>query len=122
MQCSYDSLISLWLSTDRSLGGFGWDAQHIGNYLCFVCPMQAMNRCISPSALTPSGSVPRAGEGMRRGANLPCHRLHPDGGSVRHTADLLLRHVHSHRVRSVRLHVLLPPLPCDLVQISSLGF
>ena len=47
MQCSYDSLISLWLSTDRSLGGFGWDAQRIGNYLCFVCPMQAMNRCLA---------------------------------------------------------------------------
>ena len=44
LQCSYDSLASLWLSTDRALGGFGWDAQQIGNYLCFVCPMQAMNR------------------------------------------------------------------------------
>lgn len=70
-------------------------------------------------ALTPSGSVPRAGEGVRCGANLPRHCLHPDGGSVRHAADLLLRHVHSHRVCPVRLHVLLPSLPRDLVQISS---
>ncbi|OAO14611.1 zinc induced facilitator-like 2 protein [Blastocystis sp. ATCC 50177/Nand II] len=57
MQCSYDSLISLWLSTDRSLGGFGWDAQRIGNYLCFVCPMQAMNLVLFPVLVKACGAA-----------------------------------------------------------------
>ena len=43
-QVSYDSLISLWLSADRSDGGLNMTAVDIGWLLCFVCPMQAGNR------------------------------------------------------------------------------
>ena len=42
-QVSYDSLISLWLSSNPKEGGMGWTAMDIGWFLCFVCPMQSGN-------------------------------------------------------------------------------
>ena len=42
-QVSYDSLISLWLSSNPEEGGMGWTAMDIGWFLCFVCPMQSGN-------------------------------------------------------------------------------
>lgn len=43
IQCSFDSLISLWLSAKIEDGGFGLSIKEIGWMICFICPMQAGN-------------------------------------------------------------------------------
>lgn len=43
LQCSFDSLVSLWLSSSREDGGFGLDVKQIGWFICCVCPMQMGN-------------------------------------------------------------------------------
>lgn len=43
LQCSFDSLLSLWLSSSKKVGGFGLSIEQIGWLLSFICPMQAGN-------------------------------------------------------------------------------
>lgn len=45
IQCSFDSLISLWLSAKHEDGGFGLTIKEIGWMISLICPMQAGN-CI----------------------------------------------------------------------------
>lgn len=45
IQCSFDSLISLWLSAKQEDGGFGLSIKEIGWIISLICPMQAGN-CI----------------------------------------------------------------------------
>ena len=78
LQCSFDSLASLWLSTDTTVGGFGWNAQRIGNYLCFVCPMQAMN-CIEFAQYNqPSGALSGSRQGSQSDLDVPACRNYPN--------------------------------------------
>ena len=78
LQCSFDSLASLWLSTDTAVGGFGWNAQRIGNYLCFVCPMQAMN-CIEFAQYNqPSGALSSSRQGSQSDLDVPDRRDDPN--------------------------------------------
>lgn len=46
LQCSFDSLVSLWLSSSREDGGFAFNVKEIGWFISCVCPMQ-MGNCIS---------------------------------------------------------------------------
>ena len=43
IQCSFDSLISLWLSAKREDGGFDLSIKEIGWFISCICPMQAGN-------------------------------------------------------------------------------
>ena len=74
LQCSFDSLASLWLSTDMAVGGFGWNAQRIGNYLCFVCPMQAMNCTDFVQYNKPSGALSGSHQGSQSDLDVPDRR------------------------------------------------
>lgn len=43
MQCSFDSLVSLWLSSSVKDGGFALNVKEIGWFISCVCPMQMGN-------------------------------------------------------------------------------
>lgn len=43
MQCSFDSLVSLWLSSSVKDGGFALNVKETGWFISCVCPMQMGN-------------------------------------------------------------------------------
>lgn len=107
------------LALYRPCAGWLWLGRAADRQLSLLRLSDASNEPSGCSnGMTDSGSLPRADESFRIGADIPHHRNPPDSGSLRHATHLLLHTLLSHYFVPLYTHVLLPPLSRDPVQIS----